>query len=102
MNYILVREKFRNQLKDCNAFPEADIDSYHNLIIMKCELKLKEIIRGKRKSKPNLEKLKMDKIKAHFQKNTKELANKPKKIVAEVCANHRTIGVLLQFSKILT
>jgi len=35
INYIMVKKRFRNQVKDCRSYPGADIDSDHNLLMMK-------------------------------------------------------------------
>ena len=41
IDYILVKQRFRNPVKDCKNYPGADISSDHNLIAMKCQLKFK-------------------------------------------------------------
>ena len=43
LDYILVKQRFRNQVKDCKSYPGADIDSDHNLVMMKCHLKFKKL-----------------------------------------------------------
>ena len=45
LDYIMVRQRFRNQILDCRAYPGADIDSDHNLVMMKSRLKFKKIVR---------------------------------------------------------
>jgi len=39
----MTKQRFRNQIKQCKAYPGADINSEHNLIIMESELKYKNI-----------------------------------------------------------
>ena len=58
MDYILVKHRFRNSVKDVQTLPGADIDSEHNLLVAKVRTRLKEIIRFQ-KSRPrwDLEKL---------------------------------------------
>ena len=58
MDYILVKHRFRNSVKDVQTLPGADIDSDHNLLVVKVRTRLKKIIRF-RKSRPrwDLEKL---------------------------------------------
>ena len=58
MDYILVKHRFRNSLKDVQTLPGADIDSDHNLLVAKVRTRLKKIIRFQ-KSRPrwDLEKL---------------------------------------------
>ena len=52
IGYILVKQRFRNQLKHCKSYPGAGISSDHNLIAMKCQLKFKKLIKkdGPRKN----------------------------------------------------
>ena len=58
LDYILVKHRFRNSVKDVQTLPGADIDSNHNLLVAKVRTRLKKIIRFQ-KSRPrwNLEKL---------------------------------------------
>lgn len=37
----MVKNRFKNQVKESRSYPEADIDSDHNLVMMKCKLKFK-------------------------------------------------------------
>ena len=58
MDYILVKHRFRNSLKDVQTLSGADIDSEHNLLVAKICTKLKKIIRfKKRRPQWDLEKL---------------------------------------------
>lgn len=43
IDYIMVKNRFKNQVKKSRSYPGADIDSDHNLVMMKCELKFKSI-----------------------------------------------------------
>jgi endonuclease/exonuclease/phosphatase family metal-dependent hydrolase len=45
LDYILVKHRFRNSVKDVQTLPEADIDSDHNLLVAKICTRLKKIIR---------------------------------------------------------
>jgi len=58
LDYILVKHRFRNSVKDVQTLPGADIDSDHNLLVAKVHTRLKKIIRFQ-KSRPrwDLEKL---------------------------------------------
>jgi hypothetical protein len=49
LDYILVKVKLKNQIKNCRSFLGADIGSDHNTVIMTCELKFKKL--PKRKSR---------------------------------------------------
>ena len=39
IDYIMVRQRFKNQVKDCRSYPGPDIDSDHTLVMMKYKLK---------------------------------------------------------------
>jgi len=45
LDYILVKYRFRNSVKDMQTLPGADIDSDHNLLVAKICTRLKKIIR---------------------------------------------------------
>jgi hypothetical protein len=53
INYILVKQCFRNSIRDVKTFPGADIDSDHNLLVAEVQTRLKRIKKkaGKRKPK---------------------------------------------------
>ena len=58
MDYILIKHRFRNRLKDVQTLPGADIDSDHNVLVAKICTRLKKIIRfQKRRPQSDLEKL---------------------------------------------
>ena len=50
MHYVLMKSIFQKQRKDFRRFPEADVDSDHNLIISKCCLKFKRLEGSEAKS----------------------------------------------------
>lgn len=43
LDYILVRGRYKNQVKDSRSYPGADIESDHNLVMMKCTLRFKKL-----------------------------------------------------------
>jgi len=47
IDYILVRGRYKNQVKDSKSCPGADINSDHNLVLMHCELKFKRLQKKK-------------------------------------------------------
>jgi endonuclease/exonuclease/phosphatase family metal-dependent hydrolase len=58
LDYILVKHRFRNSVKDVQTLPGADIDSDHNLLVAKICTRLKKIIRfQKRRPQTDMEKL---------------------------------------------
>ena len=58
IDYILVKERFRNSVKDVRIIPSADIDSDHNLLVASISTRLKRIkTQGRKKSKWDLEQM---------------------------------------------
>ena len=47
INYILVRQRYRNSVKSSWSYPGADVDLNHNLVAMQLKLRLKKIPRRK-------------------------------------------------------
>jgi hypothetical protein len=65
LDYILVKQRFRNSVKDVQTQPGADIDYDHNLLVAKICTRLKRIMRlQKRKPVWDLEKLQAQRQKA--------------------------------------
>jgi hypothetical protein len=57
LDYILVKHRFRNSVKDMQTLSGADIDSDHNLLVAKFCTRLKKVIRfQKRRPQWDLEK----------------------------------------------
>ena len=46
LDYILVNQRFKNSVKQARAYPGADINSDHNPVIMKMNIKLKKTKKG--------------------------------------------------------
>jgi endonuclease/exonuclease/phosphatase family metal-dependent hydrolase len=58
LDYILVKHRFRNSLKDVHTLPGTDFDSDRNFLVAKICTRLKKIIRfQKRRPRWDLEKL---------------------------------------------
>jgi endonuclease/exonuclease/phosphatase family metal-dependent hydrolase len=57
LDYILVRQRFRNSVKNSRSYPGADADSDHNLVMMTSELRLKRMQTSRRRRKWCLEEL---------------------------------------------
>ena len=57
LDYILVRQRFRNSLKNACCYPAADTDSDHSLEVMKQSIKLKKLKRRMKKLQFDLQKL---------------------------------------------
>lgn len=60
IDYIMTKQRFRNQVKQCKTYPGADINSDHNLVIMETQLKYKILKKGRCIKKWNLEMLKIE------------------------------------------
>jgi hypothetical protein len=45
LDYVLVKQRLRNSVKDVQTLPGANIDSDHNLLVAKFCTRLKKIIR---------------------------------------------------------
>lgn len=67
LDYIIIKQRFRNQVQNCHAYPGADIDSDHNLVMMKSELRFKKLVKKKKKLW-NVDKLKDDKVQEKYEK----------------------------------
>ena len=55
LDYILVRQRYRNSVKNACSYPGADADTDHNLVIMTAKVKLKKLKKGKKIMKWNLD-----------------------------------------------
>jgi hypothetical protein len=74
IDYIMVKKRFRNQVKDCRSYPGSDIDSDHNLLMMKSNLKFKKIVSRKNNNRWHINKLKEEKINDKFKELTNDIS----------------------------
>ena len=58
IDYILVRQRYRNSVKKACSYPGADADTDHNLVLMKTMLKMKKVMKKKHRKKWNLSRMK--------------------------------------------
>ena len=58
IDYILIRKRFRNSIKNCQTYPGADINSDHNPVIANVKLNLKVIKKPQHDKKIDLNALK--------------------------------------------
>jgi hypothetical protein len=77
IDYILVRQRYRNSVKSAKSYPGADIDSDHNLVAMKMRVELKKMHRGKQIKKWDVEKMK--KVGWRFRETVEGTLNRDKK-----------------------
>jgi len=69
IDYILVKNRFKNQVKFSKSYPSADCDSDHNLLAMKCELRYKKRTHEKTKDcQYNIQSLKNEEIVEKYRK----------------------------------
>jgi len=73
IDYILVKKRFRNQVKESRSYPGADIDSDHNLLMMKSNLKFKKIVTRKFSDRWPINKLKEEKANDKFKELTNDI-----------------------------
>ena len=66
IDYILVKTRFRNHVKNVKTYPEADIMSDHCLLVAKLKIKLKIPRKSKKEEKYELDLLKQDHYKERF------------------------------------
>ena len=75
IDFILIRQRYRNAVKNSKVYPGADADSDHNLVAMELAVRFKFIKKHKGKRKWNTEKLKeqkevyAEKVNEHIQSN---------------------------------
>ncbi|KAI5739387.1 hypothetical protein M8J77_018683 [Diaphorina citri] len=72
IDYILIKRKFKNQIKSCYAYPGYDIDSDHNLLMATCKIKFKRRPNQPKHKKWSLEKLKDKTIAKQFKDELEE------------------------------
>lgn len=73
LDYIMVKNRYKNQIKSSKSYPGANIDSDHNLVMIKSILKFKKLERPKNKGPDwNLCQLKQPEIRKLFEKKCKE------------------------------
>ena len=66
IDYIMVKRRFRNCIKDCRTYPGADINSDHCLLVSKMNIKLKRIVKKKGKDQYDLEMFKQENIQQRY------------------------------------
>ena len=72
IDYILVRQRFRNQIKQCKTYPGADLKSDHQLLMLKSELSLKKLSKKKPREEWNLKQLQVAEVQEAFEKTSAE------------------------------
>ena len=58
IDYILVKQRFRNGVKSANSLPGADCNSDHNMVVMRMAVKLKRMGKARKHVKWKIDNLK--------------------------------------------
>uniref|UniRef100_A0A8D9DT62 Craniofacial development protein 2 n=1 Tax=Cacopsylla melanoneura TaxID=428564 RepID=A0A8D9DT62_9HEMI len=74
IDFILVKKRYRNQIKSSHSYPGFDIDSDHNLVLAKCNIKFKRRKKDIEK-KWAVDKLKFDPVLKSFQEEMEKTDN---------------------------
>lgn len=94
IDYILVRERFRNQVKGSRNYLGADTDSDHNLVLMHCNLKFKKLQKTGKKS-PQVMNFKNEVIREIYREKTNNAIREYYTIqeTNEVNKKHKTVPI---------
>ena len=73
IDYVLIKNRFKNALSTCKTYPGSDIGSDHNPVIMKMKLKLKipENKKNKKCLQFDVSRLKDDEVRTQYAMTTK-------------------------------
>src|SRR5207244_430263 len=58
IDYIMVRQRYWNSVKSSWSYPGADVNSDHNFVAMRVNVKLKKVKKDRRQEKRAMDKLK--------------------------------------------
>ena len=59
IDYILIRQRYRNSVKNARSYPETDANSDHNLVAAEIGVTLKKVMGNKKRRKWDLNQLKV-------------------------------------------
>lgn len=82
---MLVKERYRNSVKNARSYPGADIDSDHNLVMINLAVRLKKVAKAKYRKKWNLENL--EKKAESFRKEISQLMTEKTQSQKELSIN---------------
>lgn len=80
IDYIIIRNRFRNSVKQVKTYPGADIDSDHNPVVCKIQIKLKSLKVKQGSEAKDFNVLKDERVKMQFAVSVK---NKYEKLLVE-------------------
>ena len=75
IDYIMVKQRFRNSVKDVRTYPGADMNSDHCLLVARVRLKIKIPKKSERKEQLDLDCLKEKKVRDRFAAEVKNRFN---------------------------
>jgi len=73
IDYIMIKYRFSNQVKKSRSYPGVDINSDHNLVMMKCYLKFNKITCKKEMVQWQVKKLRDEKSKKQYRDSTNDV-----------------------------
>lgn len=73
IDYIMVKNRFWNQVKESRSYPGADINSDHNPVMMKCNLKFKKITSKKKMVQWQVKNLRDEKLRKQYSECTNDV-----------------------------
>lgn len=69
----MVKNRFRSQIKESKSYPGVGINSDHNLVMMKCNLKFKKIMCKKKRVQWQVKNLRDEKLMKQYSKYTNDV-----------------------------
>ena len=75
IDYVLVKERYKNGVKNCRAYPGMDVYSDHNALVMSMNVKFKKIKKARITKKWNLEALNSTEKRDDYIKEVEEKIN---------------------------
>jgi hypothetical protein len=87
IDYVLVKQRFRNQVKICKTYPEADTDSDHNMVLMKCNLKFKSMVKRKPQGR-DVRKLRETEVRVAYEQKIDEMIPDKQEECTDSAWNH--------------
>ena len=91
IDFILIRQRYRNAVKNSKVYPGADVDSDHNLVAMELAIRLKFLKKHKGKKKWNTEKSKGEQKVTYAVKVNEHIHNNRNINEDELTSNERWI-----------
>ena len=91
IDFILIRQRYRNAVKNSKVYPGADADTDHNLVAMELAIRFKFLKKHKRKKKWNVEKLKGEQKEVYAEKVNEQIQSNRNIYEGEMTSNERWV-----------